>query len=89
MAKSSIVFLKKNKGNFIIGKHNVGIVRLLLVKLLLCIIELLKRMTKLKLIISWKSYYSNKFEVYSLLISFNDSLEHKIFILNKNQLKII
>lgn len=46
-------------------------------------------MTKLKLVTSWKSYYSNEFEVYSLLISFNDSLEHKIFILNKNQLKII
>lgn len=46
-------------------------------------------MTKLKLIISWQSYYSKEFEVYSLLISFNDFLEHKIFILNKNQLKII
>lgn len=89
MAKSSLVFLKKNKGNFIIGKHNVGILRILLVKLLLCINELLKRMTKLKLKISWNSYYSSKFEVYSLLISFNDSLEHKIFLLNKNQFKII
>lgn len=41
MAKSSAVFLKKNKGNFIIGKHSLGIVRILLIKLLFFITELL------------------------------------------------
>lgn len=52
MSKSSIV-LRKKEGNFITRKHKVGAVRLL-VELLLCITELLKTTTKLKLIICWK-----------------------------------
>lgn len=87
MAKSSAVFLKKNKGNFIIGKHSLGIVRILLIKLLFCITELLKKNDKVKT--QFLGRVTILMSLYSLLISFNDSLEHKIFILNKNQLKII
>ena len=42
MRKSLNVFLRKNMGNFVIWKHNIGAVRTLPVELLLCITELLK-----------------------------------------------